>query len=194
MFVMTIDQRSSRTDRDRVPDLIAQYADACTVRPFDRTAGDEVQAVFDDASALVPIALDIAASGHWTVGIGVGLVDQPLPQTTRAGRGPAFEAAREAVEAAKRDRRRLRVVGGSPWSQHAQTAAALLLDTMTSRSEAGREAVALMRTGVTQQQGAAALNISPQAMSSRLQAAAWDTQLPGEALVAAALTAVEGQP
>ncbi|QRY64107.1 hypothetical protein JVX90_07975 [Gordonia sp. PDNC005] len=191
MFVMTIDQRSSRSDRDRVPDLLADYADASTVRPFDRTAGDEVQAVFDDPSALVPIALDLAASGHWTVGIGVGDVDLPLPDTTRAGRGPAFEAARDAVEAAKRDRRRLRVVGGSTWSQHAQSAAALLLDTMTSRSEAGREAVALMRTGLTQQQAATTLNITPQAMSSRLQAASWDTQLPGEALVAAALTAAE---
>ena len=191
MFVMTIDQRSSRSDRDRVPDLLADYADASTVRPFDRTAGDEVQAVFDDPNALVPIALDLAASGHWTVGIGVGDVDLPLPDTTRAGRGPAFEAARDAVEAAKRDRRRLRVVGGSTWSQHAQSAAALLLDTMTSRSEAGREAVALMRTGLTQQQAATTLNITPQAMSSRLQAASWDTQLPGEALVAAALTAAE---
>lgn len=194
MFVMTVDQRSSRIDRDRVPDLLAEYADASTVRPFDRTAGDEVQAVFDDASALVPIALDLAASGHWTVGIGVGDVDLPLPATTRAGRGPAFEAARDAVEAAKRDRRRLRVVGASAWSQHAQSAAALLLDTMTSRSDAGREAVALMRTGVTQHQAAIALDITPQAMSSRLQAAAWDTQLPGEALVAAALTAAEDKP
>ncbi|GEE02806.1 hypothetical protein nbrc107696_32520 [Gordonia spumicola] len=189
MFVVTVDQRSSRTDRDRVPDVLAAYADVPTVRPFDRTAGDELQAVFDDAAAVVPVALDLASSGHWSVGIGVGGVDLPLPETTRAGRGQAFENAREAVEAAKRDRRRFRVVGASPWTAHAQTAAALLLDTMSSRSDAGREAVALMRTGVPQTVAASSLSITPQAMSARLQAAGWDVQLPGEALVAAALDA-----
>ncbi|GAA4662113.1 hypothetical protein [Gordonia humi] len=183
MFVVTVDQRSSRTDRDRVPEVLARYASAHTVRPFDRTAGDEVQAVFDSADELAPIAVDLAASGNWSVGIGVGPVELPLPATTRAGRGRAFEAAREAVEAAKLDRRRLRVVGDSAAATHAQTAAALLVDVVAGRSEAGHDAVALMRTGVTQTQAARELGISPQAMSSRLQAAGWDVQTSGEALV-----------
>ncbi len=191
MFVLTVDQRSSRTDRDRVPDLLSAYSGVPTVRPFDRTAGDEVQAVLDDAAIVASVALELAASEQWSVGIGVGAVDLPLPATTRAGRGPAFEAARDAVEAAKHDRRRLRVVAESPWALHAQTAGALLVDTMSARSTAGREAVALMRTGVTQTAAAAALGITPQAMSSRLQAASWDIQTPGEALFAATLRATE---
>ncbi|WOC14127.1 hypothetical protein [Gordonia sp. MP11Mi] len=188
MYVLTVDQRGSRTDRDRVPDVIGRYAGARTVRPFDRTAGDELQAVFDAADEIATIAVALAATGRWSVGIGVGDVDLPLPAATRAGRGRAFEAAREAVEAAKRDRRRIRVVGASDWTVHAQTAAGLLIDILANRSEAGSEAVALMQTGLTQAAAADRLGITPQAMSSRLAAAGWDLQPPAEALLARLLT------
>ncbi|MCF8587931.1 hypothetical protein [Gordonia liuliyuniae] len=193
MYVLTVDQRGSRTDRDRVPDIIDRYATAHTVRPFDRTAGDEVQAVFDAADEITAIAVDLAATDNWSVGIGVGTVDLPLPAATRAGRGRAFEAAREAVEAAKRDRRRIRVVGSSDWTVHAQTAAGLLVDVLANRSEAGREAVALMRTGITQATAADRLGITPQAMSSRLAAAGWDLQIPAEALLARLLTEADAR-
>ncbi|MCF8610627.1 hypothetical protein L5G28_10740 [Gordonia sp. HY285] len=193
MYVLTVDQRGSRTDRDRVPDIIDRYATAHTVRPFDRTAGDEVQAVFDAADEITAIAVDLAATDNWSVGIGVGTVDLPLPAATRAGRGRAFEAAREAVEAAKRDRRRIRVVGSSDWTVHAQTAAGLLVDVLANRSEAGREAVALMRTGITQATAADRLGITPQAMSSRLATAGWDLQIPAEALLARLLTEADAR-
>ena len=191
MIVLTVDQRGSRTDRDRVPDVLSAYADTDAVRPFERTAGDEIQAVFTDAAAAARIALDLAASGHWTVGVGTGPVDQPLPADTRAGRGRAFEAAREAVEAAKHHRLHLRMAGTQPWTDRAQTAAWLLLDTMAARSDAGRAAVELMRTGITQNEAAARLRITPQAVSARLRAAGWDLQTPGEALVADLLDAAE---
>ncbi|MCF8606855.1 hypothetical protein L5I01_26220 [Gordonia sp. HY442] len=183
MFVLTVDQRASRSDRDRVPDVLDQYASARTVRPFDRTAGDEVQAVFDAADEVAAIAVDLAVTGGWSVGIGIGDVDSPLPAATRAGRGRAFEAAREAVETAKHDRRRIRVVGASDWAPHAQTAAAVLVDILANRSDAGRDAVDLMRTGVTQARAAQSLGITPQAMSARLAAAGWDLQQPAEDLL-----------
>ncbi|WP_132994323.1 hypothetical protein [Gordonia zhaorongruii] len=192
MFVLTADQRGSRRDRDRVPDVLDRYSGARTLRPFDRTAGDELQAVFDDPHDLSTIAVELAASGRWSVGIGIGDVSEPLPESTRAGRGPAFESARAAVEQAKHDRLRLRVVGSSPTAAHAQTAALLLVETMSGRSTAGREVVGLMRTGSTQSAAANRLGISPQAVSARLQAAAWDLQTPGEELFAALLSAAEG--
>lgn len=188
MFVLTVDQRGSRSDRDRVPDVLNRYASAHTIRPFERTAGDELQAVFDAAHEVAAIAVDLAASGGWSVGIGIGAVDLPLPAATRAGRGPAFEAARNAVEAAKHDRRRIRVNGASDWTLHAQTAAAVVVDIQASRSDAGREAVELMRTGITQARAAARLSITPQAMSSRLAAAGWDLQRPTEELLIRLLT------
>lgn len=183
MYVLTADQRASRTDTDRVPWLLTRFADVPVVRGFDRTAGDEVEAVFDDPAAVAAVAVELAASGQWSVGIGIGDVQQPLPQETRAGRGHAFEAARDAVETAKGRRVPLRVVGPSSWCDDAQTAACLLVDLLTGRSDAGREAVALVAAGKTQAEAAADLGITPQAVSLRLRSARWDLQADTESLV-----------
>lgn len=183
MFVLTADQRSSRSEPDRVPALIEQYRDGRAVRGFERTAGDEVEAVFDDPAAVAEVAVELAASGHWSVGIGVDDVEEPLPKQTRAGRGPAFEAARRAVESAKGRRLPLRVQGPSPWCPRAQTAACLLVDLLVSRTDPGREAVDLMATGLTQAEVAERLGVTPQAVSLRLRSARWDLQPETEELV-----------
>ena len=47
------------------------------------------------------IALHALRRGRWYVGIGVGEVDLPLPASPREGSGPAFVAARAAVDRAK---------------------------------------------------------------------------------------------
>ncbi len=187
MYVVTADQRSSRSDVDRVPALRDRFAALPVVRAFERTAGDEVEAVLDDPAAVVAVAAELAASGHWTVGIGIDRVELPLPAETRAGRGAAFEAARIAVESAKGRRVPVRVEGSSPWCAHAQTALWQLVDLETGRTAAGRETVALMATELTQTQVAERLGITPQAVSLRLRAARWDLQAPSEALAVALL-------
>ncbi|GAA3970419.1 hypothetical protein [Gordonia caeni] len=187
MFVLTADQRSSRSEPDRVPGLIDHYREAPAVRGFERTAGDEVEAVFDDPAVVAEVAVELAASGHWSVGVGVDDVEEPLPEQTRAGRGPAFEAARRAVESAKGRRPPLRVLGPSPWCPRAQTAACLLVDLLASRTDPGREAVDLMATGLTQAEVAERLGITPQAVSLRLRSARWDLQPDAEELVTALL-------
>ncbi|GAA1480259.1 hypothetical protein GCM10009624_06990 [Gordonia sinesedis] len=175
MFVLTVDQRDSRRDVDRVDDLLGMVEDAAVVRAFERTAGDEVQAVIADPAVAADLLVRLATDGHWSVGVGVGAVATPLPASTRAGRGPAFEYAREAVERAKNERTRLAVTGADPtWTGHAQTAARLLVDLLDSRSAAGAEAVELVRSGRSQSDAAAILGISPQAMSQRLRSARWD--------------------
>ena len=101
MIVLTIDQRRSRSSEDKVQAVIEQANSTVpTIRPFERTAGDEIQAVLDDASEAIRLAVMMAASGDWSVGLGFGQVELPLPAQTRAGRGPAFEHARRAVERA----------------------------------------------------------------------------------------------
>lgn len=82
MFVLTVDQRGSRRDVDRVADLLGELRGAELLRPFERTAGDEVQAVAADPAVVVDLALDLVRRGHWSVGIGVGPVEQPLPAQT----------------------------------------------------------------------------------------------------------------
>lgn len=186
MFVLTVDQRGSRTGVDKVPALLGRTVPSGMVRPFDRTAGDEVQAVFDDARHLGALAAELASSGDWSVGIGIGAVEEPLPPETRAGAGQAFVRAREAVEAAKKNRWHLTVVGDGPVDGHAlaiaprcaraETAGRLLVDVLADRSDAGREAVALVADGSSQAEAAERLGISPQAMSLRLRHARWDIE------------------
>lgn len=102
MYVLTIDQRHSRTSEDRVPALLEALAAIPCVAEFERTAGDEVQGLLDDPAAVRSALLIALRQGDWHCGVGVGEVDDDSFSTgTRAGRGPAYLAARDAVEAAK---------------------------------------------------------------------------------------------
>ncbi|TQF68448.1 hypothetical protein FK531_15365 [Rhodococcus spelaei] len=181
MFVMTVDQRGSRRDVDRVAPLLEELAAADLLRPFERTAGDEVQAVTDNAALVVDLALELAARGQWSVGIGTGPVETPLPASTRAGRGPAFEAARVAVERAKNLPGSV-AVAGSAATQDAEAALMLLALLVSRRSEAGRSAVTAMRDGLTQAEAAERLGISKQAVSQRLSVAGWQAEVAGRRL------------
>jgi hypothetical protein len=101
MFVLTIDQRGSTRDIDRVPSLLQDVSTLTASGTFERSVGDEIQGVLQNPDEAVTIALHALRIGHWYVGIGVGNVDTPLPQSPREGSGPAFVAARHAVERAK---------------------------------------------------------------------------------------------
>ncbi|HEY4752245.1 MAG TPA: hypothetical protein VIH37_03100, partial [Candidatus Limnocylindrales bacterium] len=70
MWVITADQRGSRLVGERVAELLAGLPPvAGIVRPAERTVGDEVQAVLDDARGTVDLALHILRGGGWSVGI-----------------------------------------------------------------------------------------------------------------------------
>ena len=114
--VLTVDQRASRAGADAVPDLLDRLAPVPALRPFQRTVGDEVQGVLDDAGAVVTTLGLMLRDGRWHVGVGVGPVEQPLPPETRAGRGPAYLYAREAVTRAKTTPHRLGVVGADAYA------------------------------------------------------------------------------
>lgn len=101
MYVMTIDQRGSTSDVDRVPGLLAELSALSGAARFERSVGDEVQGVLARPADVVEIALHALRGNRWYVGIGVGAVDLPLPASPREGSGPAFVAARRAVDRAK---------------------------------------------------------------------------------------------
>lgn len=183
MFVLTVDQRGSRRDIDRVADLLDEFRDADLHRPFERTAGDEVQAVAVDAHTVVDLALELVRRGRWSVGIGIGDVETPLPTQTRAGRGPAFEHARSAVDRAKNAPGNLAVDGTDPDAAADADAVLTLLATLVLRRTAqGHEAVALARTGSSQAEIATCLGISKQAVSQRLGTAGWQAEQAGRTL------------
>ena len=83
------------------PALLAELGTLTTAGRFERSVGDEVQGVVERPDEVVEIALHALRSGRWYVGIGVGAVDLPLPASPREGSGPAFVAARLAVDRAK---------------------------------------------------------------------------------------------
>ena len=183
MFVLTVDQRGSRRDVDRVAQLLTEFANRDLVRPFQRTAGDEVQAVVADPATVVDLALDLVGREHWSIGIGTGPVEEPLPAETRAGRGPAFESARVAVDRAKSAPGRVAVEGSDTESAaDADTALTLVAVLVARRTEEGREAVEQMRHGSTQTEAARALGISKQAVSQRLSTAGWHVETAGRRL------------
>jgi len=181
---MTIDQRRSRRDVDRVDEVLELVAQHAAVRPFERTAGDEIQGVIADPETVITIAVGLVEDGHWSVGVGVGPVDEPLPVVTRAGRGAAFEAARTAVTRAKSATGGVAVEGESPYAADAETVLALLAFVISRRTEEGRAAVHLMRVGSTQAAVADRLGISKQAVSQRLSVAGWTAEVRASELAA----------
>lgn len=99
MYVLTIDQRGSSTDVDRVPEFLKGLRQIS--HGFERSVGDEVQGVLSDPDDVVEVSLYALRSGLWYVGIGIGSVNEPQPASPREGSGAAFVAARQAVERAK---------------------------------------------------------------------------------------------
>lgn len=183
MIVITADQQGSRRDEDRVDDARDLLGSLQWVRPPDRTAGDELQCVTDDAAVAVDAALALLSDGHWSVGIGVGSVELPLPKQTRAGRGRAFEAAREAVEAAKGVAVPVQVRATDAASASRAEAILSVLGLIVSRrSREGQEVTALLNTGMTITAAAAELGVSRQAASQRAAAAGWSVEPAGRAL------------
>jgi hypothetical protein len=179
-FVLTVDQRASRRGPDRVAGVLDRLGGAGSVRPllaFERTAGDEFQGVLADAGDAVAVVLRLVREGGWSIGVGAGPVQTPLPQSTRAATGPAFVSARRAVDAAKTRPARVAVRGAvevdAADAQAVLTALAVLLQ---RRSPAAWEAVSLVEAGRTQAQAATELGISRQAVGQRLAAGAWELE------------------
>jgi hypothetical protein len=193
-YVLTVDQKGSRRGPDRVGDVLRELNDAVrTVLPFERTAGDEFQGVLDDPDEVVDVVLRLVRSGGWSIGVGAGPVQTPLPPSTRAAAGPAFLLARRAVDAAKQRPFRLAVRGAVPAdagdAQAVLSALAVLVD---RRSEQAWEAIALVGGRRTQAEAAATLGISRQAVGQRLAAGLWDLERELRPTAARLLTRAEG--
>lgn len=176
MIVMTIDQRGSRKGPDLVPTLLdGLNGTLSTHRSFERTAGDEVQGLPADPAEAVRLAVRLAASGKWNVGIGFGGIHRPLPQQTRAGAGPAYEAARRAVERSKKSAAKLAVEAEGMVEEAARLEAELALAALVvaRRTPTQTQAALLRDAGWGQSSIAAELGVTQQAISSRLQGALW---------------------
>lgn len=178
MYVVTADQRASSSHGDAVPAALAAASAAApgAVLAFERTVGDELQGVVTTPEEALAVVRALARAGRWSIGVGLGAVDRPLPASTREARGAAFLRARDAVERARRRGGAVAVaVTGGPAEPRAAEAEALLglvAAVVARRSEAGQAAVeSVLDEGRTQGEAAELLGVTAQAVSQRLAAA-----------------------
>jgi hypothetical protein len=196
-IVLTVDQRSSRHGPDRVEEALGRLARRPAERPFERTAGDEFQGVLSaDPGAIlsvVDVILDLVRDGTWSIGIGVGPVEHPLPASTRAGRGEAFLHARKAVERAKRRPQHLAVDGRDPEAaRDAEAVLTLLAAVVQRRTPQAWKAVELVTEGLTLSEVAARLGVTRQAVGQRLGTALWHQEQAARPVAARLLAGAGG--
>jgi hypothetical protein len=180
-LVLDLDQRSSSTG----PDLVAEYSAALNadcaeilLRPFARTAGDEMQAVLGEPTGFAGLMDRVLDAGTWWIGVGIGEITR-LGESTRESAGPAFKAARAAIEAAKRDRASSGpAVRGEPAELAASLQAALagVAFIRAKRTARQREVVAAALEADAQRTAAHRLGITQQGVSDALQAAGYDAE------------------
>ena len=189
MFVIDVDQRGSRGAEDLVPAAMRRVEDVLRgpkgastslVLPIERTVGDEFQCLLRSAAGVIAVVRDLVRVGGWSIGVAVGAVEDPLPDSVRSARGQAFVLARTAVEEAKRARPS--VAFRSPNGRQSQEISAyfrLLATLWKSRTDAGWEAVDAMEASapeLTMSEVAPRMGISRQALGQRLQAAEWKVE------------------
>ena len=187
MLVLTADQKRSTLRGDRVPEALQALAalgppgeDSGVVLPFERTVGDEVQALLATPRAALHAVVTLVRLGGWRIGLGLGDVETPLPATTRAASGPAYLAARRAVGAAHASPADLcvvRAVGADGYGEddrahQAESALWLLVAVLRRRTAEGWEIVEMADTGLSGREIADRLRITPSAVSQRLARAA----------------------
>lgn len=171
VVVLTVDQRGSRTGPDLIPEMLTGLGPVPARVSFERTVGDEFQGVLDRGASLADTVERLLRADAWNIGIGVGLVEEPLPDHARAGRGPAYLHARTAVTAAKNSPWHTRVVGDDPAARALETTIWLWAAVLARRSSRGWEVADLVAEGLSYGEVGERLGISQSAVSQRAQAA-----------------------
>lgn len=190
--VITADQQASRRREDLVPaalELLAGRA-ADVLLGFERTVGDEIQGVCTNATAVVEVVLALTRLSGWRIGIGIGMIEQALPSSTREARGTAFLMARDAVET-RRSPQGLRLLsaltgegrgtvstasygGLQDAARYAESALIGLRALASRRTPEGWEVIEMAANGASQAQIAEQLGVSRSAISQRLATANFD--------------------
>ncbi len=174
-IVVILDQQKSRIGPDLVDDVL-DHLDVVVrsglIRRFVRTAGDEVQAVVGEPSALTGILEYCLRYGGWWLGIGLGEIES-LGETSRESRGAVFAAARGAVEHAKHRRHGPVVVDGEPTglAERLQGLCDVLAFITAKRTERQWEVIDAMRQVGSGSRVAERFDIAPQTSNRLLRVA-----------------------
>jgi hypothetical protein len=173
-IVVIADQQESRRGPDRVEGALGQLnldIGSGLRRGLVRTAGDEMQAVIGEPSALTGVIEFCLRHGGWWLGIGLGEIES-LGETARDSRGAAFAAAREAIERAKKRRRHAIAVAGEPeeLAKRLEGMCEALAFIAERRTERQWQIVDATREAGTGSWAAETLGITPQTANESLRA------------------------
>lgn len=126
MFTLTINQTDNRRDGDKVPQLLKDLRHIPARLDFDRSVEDEVQGILDCPRQTVEAALVALRTGAWYVRIGVGPVNEPLPNQIKDASGHGLVYARRAVDRLRNGKERVPVAVEGPFADLAAEAEAVL--------------------------------------------------------------------
>lgn len=174
-----------------MPQLLSALKDIAVLAPFERTVGDEVQGIPEDAAATYEVIRQTIRLGRWHIGIGVGEGTLGIDGAARSGSGPAFIAAREAVEVSKTLRSSFALRRGCAetkkeehhYVSDAQAAIGLWINLLQRRSNAQWEAIDLLEQGKNGKEAARMLEISEQAFSQRRIASGYEEEKAARPLI-----------
>jgi hypothetical protein len=181
MFTLTINQTDSRRDGDRVPQLLKDLRHIPARLDFDRSVEDEVQGIVDCPHQAVDAALVALRCGSWYVGLGVGPVNEPLPNQVKDAGGHGLIYARRAVDRLRNSKDRIPVAVEGPYADLAGECEAILRllgHIVRDRSQAEWRVLDLLTPGVRGQQKAVAaeLGITSQAVSKAVARSQWSEE------------------
>lgn len=178
MFVVRARYRGKELRRAA---LVKKSAAALATLPgadtFHVVGVEDVEGVLTTAEATCDVVMALLSHGDWAIAIAAAPTEEQARTMAAKLLGAQGRAGTVCVDA------RLAARGSR---QHAKALAAditavfvLLGHILSRRTMEGREATALVRSGLNQNESAEQLGISKQAMSQRLQAAGWNAELSG---------------
>ncbi|AWB84023.1 MarR family transcriptional regulator [Corynebacterium liangguodongii] len=153
--------------------LVARSARALATLPdvgeFDIVGVEDIRAHVDSPDGAVGVIMALLSDRDWAIGLGIAV----------AGGASAALAEATAAAGARPGEVGVRVDGGGAEAADIAAVFALIAHVLEKRSFEGREATGLVRRGLSQNEAAAQLGISKQAMSQRLKAAGWQAEQAG---------------
>ncbi|MBA1836950.1 MarR family transcriptional regulator [Corynebacterium sp. zg912] len=160
------------------------------VAGFEVLGVEDIRSKVADAEAALNLTMALLSDGNWAIGLGIA-------DGAGSGTSAPNDASVMATKAVGTRPGQVRVIVDkqSATTEAADIAAtfALMAHVLHKRTYEGREATSLVRRGMNQNEAAATLGISKQAMSQRLQAAGWPAEQAGWQLALNLITRAAGQ-
>lgn len=169
-------------------ELVERSAEALStlegVGTFEVLGVEDICALVDTPEAIADVTMALLSAEEWAVGIGV--VPQHLSTAKDAGAqvkklaGAALGSrTRNGTVKARIKSSRANKDDAARWAFDIGASFLMLATILAKRTPEGREATSYMRRGYNQNEAAAELGITKQAMSQRLQAAGWQAEAAG---------------